>query len=1016
MPYKLKYPPEELSSPVGSSKSSGQSPWKLPLVFFCTLLVALGLMDYLIYADSRNQINTSLTRQFNMNLDALQSNVVTRMDTLYTIAKDVASTPRVVAALSDGADTTARRNQLDAFTQELKQVIRLAPGELGNILLFDAEGLPVMDLQHNNQRDAPWDDARHKTLPAYGSSVRYLLGEPQFYAAVPVVLENIQLGSCVVTLNMSLLNRQLAKRFTNSPGLSFALLNDMGSILLSNSPHLPPGQIYPADPQRQAMLKKPDELRQLDDDANLGMSRHLPAYKLTLVISEKRDILMAPLRALRNDLLIYSALALLGSVGVLSWYCYLIISRSEEYQDLYTKTVELANLPTWEWDRAEALYRLNGYFSAILGMGSTGLILNPSEMLGMVHPDDQKLLRMGQLQHPSQTTERVRQEIRLRHHDGHWHWLELQGTVLAKAKNTPPIHASGLAMDIHSQKLKSAFAYEYRSRLEAEVNSRTKEIQENEAALHTECTYLRAALNNIPNVICLRDMEKGLVCANTAFLKFFNITLEEALHKKTYDPIFTSGLSAEALRVANREDDTVLGTGQTLHVEQGLELANGHTQHFLTTKSVLVDEDGNRIGMLCNAADITMRKFMEKALEKAREESEAAHLAKNEFLASMSHEIRTPLNGILGLTRLAQRFDLPDELRHYLSSMELSGRNLLILANNLLDYSKIESGQLVLENTPFGLREALNDVVETFHSRTVLADIGLKFSASPTVPLWINGDPTIFRQVLNSLLAYAVACTVNGEVHVRLWTPEDDEPLPPGVSVQNRPEPGRTRLLLSVQDHGPGFNPEQYARLLLPFPQAVGAALHRYGGTGFGLVIARVLVEAMDGQLHMESTPGEGTRFTVEVRVLEVAAPEIPPPDTTTPSDEEILRGKRVLLVDDDEIIRILLTEMLNNLGCTASVAKDGDTAVAMALSHDYDVLLMDLQMPRLDGYTATRMLREAGCNLPIIAITASALRKDHDKTRAAGMQAHINKPIEIADLRKALLACLRQNANTAKH
>lgn len=1016
MPYMPKASTDEQASRADANKRSPQSPWKLPLVFFCTLLAAIGLMDYLIYADSRNQINASLTRQFNMNLDAVQNNVAARLDTLYTIAQDVVTTPSVVAALSDTMDAPTRREQLEGFAQELKQVVRLAPGVMGNILLFDAAGTPVMDLQRNAPHDAPWNGAQYKDIPAPGSSVRFLQGEPQFYAVVPVVVNDKPLGTCMVTLNMSLLKRQLSARFAATPGLTFALLNDMGTILTSNSPKFPTGEIYPANPQRQAMLETQNELGLLEDGTFLGMSRRLPSYKVTMVISEKRQALMAPLLALLADLLTYSALALLASVGLLSWYCFHIISRAEQYQDRYTKTVELAALPTWEWDSNDNLYRLNSYFCAILGFDSAGMALDPTKILDLIHPDDRKLLSTRQILNPSQETQRVRQEVRLRHQDGHWHWVELQGTVFAKGNHTPPVHASGLAVDIHAQRLKTAFAYEYRSRLEAEVNTRTKEIRESEAALRIELTYLQAALNNIPDVICLRDMEKRLLYANTAFLKFFHATLADVMHKKTFDPVFTSGLSAETLRVVNKEDDTVLSSGQTLQIEQELKLSSGHTQYFVTTKSVLKDGSGNRIGILCNSSDITMRKFMEKALEKAREESEAAQQSKNEFLANMSHEIRNPLSGILGLSRLAQRFDLPQELRHYLDSMELSGKNLLVLVNNLLNYSKIESGQLVVENAPIDLQQTVNSVVEAFRSRAVLADIGLKYSSSPTVPLWISADSTILRQVMNSLLTYAVTYSVHAEVQVRLWTSQDDEPLPPGVSAQDRPAPGRIRLFLSVQNHGPGITPDQYSRLLLPFPQAVGASLHRYGGTGFGLVIARVLVEAMGGLLHMESNPDEGTRFTVEMQVIETSPAMIPQPIPCTPDSENILNGKRILLVDDDEINRIVIMEMLHTLGCEVSLAKDGDSAVAMALENTYDALLMDLQMPRMDGYTATRMLRDSGSLLPIVAISASAMLEDHNRSRAAGMLAHVDKPIDIIDLRNALLTCLQHSTNATKN
>ena len=397
--------------------------------------------------------------------------------------------------------------------------------------------------------------------------------------------------------------------------------------------------------------------------------------------------------------------------------------------------------------------------------------------------------------------------------------------------------------------------------------------------------------------------------------------------------------------------------------------------------------------------DITNRKAQEAALLKAREEAEAANLAKSRFLATMSHEIRTPLNGVLGMAELLDHALTEPAQKRMLGIIRDSGVLLLHLLNDILDLSKIEAGRVELECRPFRPADLARAIEAAYAHKADSKGIGFSVSGSEGTGIPRRGDESRIMQILHNLLSNAVKFTEAGSVTVTLDAPRGGP------------------LRIAVADSGIGMAPAQTARIFDEFTQADASTTRRFGGTGLGMTIARRLIDLIAGSIALHSTPGEGTTVTVSLPLDEVAEAEatrLAPPEAAPP-----LPPLRLLAAEDNEINRIVLEAMLARLGQQATFVEDGASAVAACAQARFDLLLIDISMPGLDGVQALWRIRALPPGAPsrtaaAIAVTANALNHQVDEYLAAGFAAHVAKPIELADLEAAMRHAL-QDASPAR-
>ena len=498
---------------------------------------------------------------------------------------------------------------------------------------------------------------------------------------------------------------------------------------------------------------------------------------------------------------------------------------------------------------------------------------------------------------------------------------------------------------------------------------------------------VRSALDSLTEGLLVIDQKQHIVLANEALTRLLGKTNEQLMGRSVGE---IAWLQESGEPLAGRHPWSLALETSTVQRNLNLKLADtqGRLRSFVVNCSPVLASGGKASGVLISLEDITLLEQSRVELRSAKDEAEAANRAKSEFLANMSHEIRTPMNAILGFTELLKRgFGKSErESSHYLDTIHQSGKHLLGLINDILDLSKVEAGQLQVEKIACTPHQVVQAAVQELALKAREKGIRLGVRLQSPVPQHVQSDPARLRQVVLNLLSNAVKFTDRGGVEVVL-----------GCSG--------TTYSIEVNDTGIGIDPAKIESMFDPFTQAEASITRRYGGTGLGLAISRRLARALGGDLTASSQPGVGTSmlFTLAtgpldgVRMLDAA-------QLAQQAREEAPRHRtrwrmpsaRVLVVDDGPENRELLTLVLTEQGLWVDEAENGQVAVDKLAAASYDLVLMDMQMPVMDGYSATRELRRRGLAMPVLALTAHAMKGYEEEVLQAGCTAYLTKPVDI--------------------
>ncbi|MEX2172542.1 MAG: response regulator [Pirellulales bacterium] len=506
--------------------------------------------------------------------------------------------------------------------------------------------------------------------------------------------------------------------------------------------------------------------------------------------------------------------------------------------------------------------------------------------------------------------------------------------------------------------------------------------------------------------VVITDPQQRAEWVNDSFIQMTGFTAGEIIGREPWTLLHgphTDPVTAERVREQLRQQRSV-----------GVELINyaKDGREFWTSLKIepVFDEDGRLTNFISTQTNISDRKEREAELRRAKEESESANRAKSQFLANMSHEIRTPLNGILGFTellRVAAAGISETERQDYLQTISSSGRHLLTLINDILDISKIEAGHLLVENVRCSPHQIIAEVVSVLRVPAQEKGLCLDYRWESGIPESIMSDPFRLKQLLMNLLGNAIKFTEQGSV----------------IVVASLDATTVSQLLrIEVRDTGMGIPSDKLDMIFEPFAQADSSVTRKHGGTGLGLAITRRIAEALGGTLVVTSELGRGSAFAATVATGDLSGISIlekPPQDTigdVIPQESAMsdLTGLNVLLVEDGDTNRKLLRVTLTRGGASVATAENGKIALHLATEQSFDVILMDMQMPVMDGYTATRILRERGFTKPIIALTAHAMKGDREKCQEAGCSGYLTKPINLGTLVHTVLEATSAAGSTA--
>ncbi len=527
---------------------------------------------------------------------------------------------------------------------------------------------------------------------------------------------------------------------------------------------------------------------------------------------------------------------------------------------------------------------------------------------------------------------------------------------------------------------------------------------------HEQLRLYARAIETAANAIVITDRNGTIQWVNPAFTRMTGYAREEAIGQNPR--VLKSGKHDRAFY--ENLWQTIL-SGKVWKGEVINKRKDGTLYHEEMTIAPVLDERGGITHFAAIKQDVTERKQFQQQLEEALQQAQSASRAKSEFLANMSHEIRTPMNGILGMAQLLSHTPLNEEQRDYVETLQQSAESLLSLLGDILDITQIESGKMHLHYAPFDLRATARQVAHLFSARAKEKGLQVEVEIADGIPSQVIGDELRIRQILSNFVGNAVKFTEQGSIRIQIApTDAHDEQNVEEIRHQHSIDATcRTVWIrLAVSDTGIGIPPEKQQVIFDSFVQADSSSTRRYGGSGLGLAINRSLAQLMGGTIGVQSEVGKGSIFWVDLPVFVQSMEQCEGMPlvgaSTTPAKAQgiaVWNGLSVLLVEDNEINRKVALRLLQQMGCQVDVATDGTEAVEKTASQRYDIVLMDVHMPQMDGLEATRRIREreqaTGWHQLIIAMTASVTKEDVNRCLEAGMDDYLSKPVRLEVLRR---------------
>ncbi|MEW6676964.1 MAG: PAS domain-containing protein [Pseudomonadota bacterium] len=608
-----------------------------------------------------------------------------------------------------------------------------------------------------------------------------------------------------------------------------------------------------------------------------------------------------------------------------------------------------ANDGLWDYDLSTNTVYYSPRWKSMIGEPDHAVGNSPEEWKSRLHPEDMHKTMQAIQAHLAGDTALYQVEFRFRHHQGHYLWILSRGIAVRDATGRA-IRLVGTHSDI------------------------TQRVE-----LEHYLAQFKAALDEHA-IVSITDVRGTITYANRKFCEISGYSRQEVLgqtHRLVRSEVHTDAFYQDIWQT--------ISSGHTWTGEICNRSKDGSHYWVLATIAPMLDENGLPYQYIGIRADITRSKLHEQELRQAKEDAEAASRTKSEFLANMSHEIRTPMNGVLGMLNLALDTPLNDEQKEFLTLAHSSAHALLAILNDILDFSKIEAGRLDVHPEALDPGELLQEMARLNAPRCLEKGLALHLDIDPDLPPRVLADPVRLRQVLINLISNALKFTPQGS-----------------ITLEARQEAGRVRF--AVIDTGIGIPPEKQAAVFEAFTQADGSITKRFGGTGLGLTISNHLVKLMGGSLGLQSTPNQGSSFFFSlpgVRATENPQPARPHLETSSPG-----RSLRILLAEDNPINQKLTCALLERAGHQITVAADGHAAMAALTDGSFDLVLMDMQMPGMDGLETTRHIRAlappAG-QVPIVALTANAFPEDQARCLAAGMNGYVAKPIRRDSLFTAI-------------